>query len=128
MGETGISCEAVARAMDEDGGWWQSCSGCHETVDGHETGHYRYSDLFRCHVGSGCTDCGGLGVTWNYFTDEQYVAMAEEASQPEALDDGPEATADALDDIAATSGPAHADRCRRLAAVLRRPGFREAQS
>lgn len=70
-----ISDAAVAKAIDEDGGWWKSCSGCHETNEGQETGHYPYSELFRCHVGGGCIECGGLGVRWEYYSEEQYAEM-----------------------------------------------------
>jgi hypothetical protein len=46
----------------EEGVSWRSCTGCHETEDGYDVGHYRYSRVFRCKVGSGCRECGGLGV------------------------------------------------------------------
>ena len=81
-GGYGISPGAIARAMDEDGGWWSSCSGCLETVDGHASSGYPWSEVFRCHVGAGCTDCGGLGVTWSYYTEEQYAEMGREAAAP----------------------------------------------
>lgn len=74
----GIDRQAIAQAMDQDGGWWKSCSGCHETNEGQETGHYPYSKLFRCHVGAGCSECGGLGVRWEYYSDADLAAMADE--------------------------------------------------
>lgn len=73
--------EAIAEAK-RDGGWWASCTGCHETVEGHETGDYPYSEVFACHVGSGCTECGGLGVVWHEFTDEDAAAREAEMSAP----------------------------------------------
>jgi len=60
--------EAIAEACEN--GFWQSCSGCHETVDGQETGNYDYSTLFKCHAGSGCYECGGIGVIWQRFTKD----------------------------------------------------------
>lgn len=49
-------------------GFWRSCSGCHESNEGHPTGPY--SDTFRCHLGSGCRECGGIGAIWEQV-DEQ---------------------------------------------------------
>jgi hypothetical protein len=62
--------ESVERVSNEsEGGIWQSCTGCHETVDGQETGHYPYSEIFKCYVGAGCHECGGIGVVWNDYSD-----------------------------------------------------------
>ena len=33
-------------------GFWRSCSGCHESNEGHPTGPH--SATFNCHLGSGC--------------------------------------------------------------------------
>lgn len=60
----GDELEAVPRVMAESGGWWRSCTGCLDSDDGHPTGHYPYSDIFKCRLGGGCHECGGLGVTW----------------------------------------------------------------
>jgi hypothetical protein len=61
--------ERVAEIVSEcalDGiGFWHSCTGCHETVDGQETGHYPYNPAFHCHLGSGCSECGGIGAVWD---------------------------------------------------------------
>ena len=65
---------AVARAIDEDGGWLP-CSGCHETSDGQETCDYPYSEVYRCRVGSGCCECGGIGVTWTRMTAEDLAQL-----------------------------------------------------
>jgi hypothetical protein len=54
----------VHRVIAEGDGYWTPCSGCHETVDGYETGGYPWSDIFRCHLGGGCSECGGLGAVW----------------------------------------------------------------
>ncbi len=39
-----------------------------------ETGWYAYSSAFKCYLGSGCRECGGLGATWD-STD--YADMAD---------------------------------------------------
>lgn len=54
----------VREQVAEGAGGWDSCSGCYETVDGQDTGHFLYSDAFRCHLGSGCHECGGIGAVW----------------------------------------------------------------
>lgn len=48
-------------------GIWQPCTGCHESDEGHPTGPY--SGVFRCHLGSGCHECGGIGAVWTAFAD-----------------------------------------------------------
>lgn len=58
-----LTC-AVETAL-EDGGTWQSCTGCYEVVDGQPLGDYPYSHLMCCHQGGGCSECGGLGVVWH---------------------------------------------------------------
>lgn len=58
---------------------WKSCSGCHETNEGAETGYYPYSKTFGCYVGSGCSECGGLGVVWEYWSEDALKMMADDA-------------------------------------------------
>lgn len=48
---------------DEKSGFWTSCTGCHECNEGHPTG--RYSTIFKCHIGLGCHECGGIGAIWD---------------------------------------------------------------
>lgn len=70
---------------------WRSCTGCHETNEGYETGHYSYSTMFGCHVGHGCRECGGLGVVWEYWSGSALEAMArgdEPAAASPLEDDG----------------------------------------
>lgn len=50
---------------------WRSCTGCHETNEGAETGWYPYSKTFGCFVGAGCTECGGIGVVWEYWSKDE---------------------------------------------------------
>lgn len=63
----------VSEAMEE-GGFWRSCSGCHETCDGYPTGPSSYSEALKCDLGGGCSECGGLGAIWD---DADYVDMAD---------------------------------------------------
>lgn len=64
----------ILNGADEADGFWASCTGCHETNEGHETGYYPYSDTFKCFLGGGCSECGGLGAVWD---DTDYADMAE---------------------------------------------------
>jgi hypothetical protein len=54
---SGQVCEAVS--------WVDSCSGCFETEDGHPVGSYLFHPKHRCHVGSGCEECGYRGIRRN---------------------------------------------------------------
>lgn len=69
-----VELRDVEAVLAEGDGIWRSCSGCHETSDGHETGRYPYSDIFKCALGSGCSECGGIGAVWD---DTDYGAMAD---------------------------------------------------
>ena len=59
---------------------WESSSGCHETNEGAESVHYPYSKMFGCYVGSGCSECGGLGVVWEHWSDDALKMMAADIS------------------------------------------------
>lgn len=54
---------------------WMPCTGCYDTEDGHPTAHYRHSRVFGCDVGSGCSECGGLGVVFQYWSPEDLEDM-----------------------------------------------------
>lgn len=62
---------------------WKSCSGCLETSEGQLCGDYPYSDLFKAHVGFGCSDCGGLGVVWEYYSKSCIDEMQRELKTAE---------------------------------------------
>lgn len=63
---------------EHEGMLWESCTGCHETVDGQETGHYPYSEVYKCYLGSGCHECGGIGAVWNdYSRFPEYAASSQ---------------------------------------------------
>lgn len=64
----------ISRQVGEGHGIWRSCSGCHELNEGHDTGPY--SHTFRCALGHGCSECGGIGAVWD-TTDYQALADAQ---------------------------------------------------
>lgn len=47
---------------------WRSCTGCLDSEDGMPVGKYPYSTVFGCQVGCGCSECGGIGVVWDYYS------------------------------------------------------------
>jgi len=59
---------------------WRSCTGCLESEDGHPVGDYPYSPEFGCQVGAGCSECGGLGVTWEYYSKAGLDAMVKDVT------------------------------------------------
>jgi hypothetical protein len=63
---------STAKALELDGvpdalaygkGIWRTCTGCHESNEGYQTGPF--SDTFKCHLGGGCFECGGVGAVWD---------------------------------------------------------------
>jgi hypothetical protein len=67
--------KGIPEAILEGSGSWRTCTGCHETEDGHPVGHYPHSKVLDCALGGGCAECGGIGAVWD-TTD--YAAMADE--------------------------------------------------
>lgn len=68
LGETAESFfERVKEIVIEckDDGFWRTCSGCHETEDGYDIGYYPFNEAFRCKLGAGCSECGGIGAIWD---------------------------------------------------------------
>jgi len=55
--------KGIASVLNDGGGFWRDCSGCHESNEGHPAGPY--SDFFRCYLGMGCSECGGIGAVWD---------------------------------------------------------------
>ena len=77
--------ETVQEAELEGHGFWRTCSGCAEGVDGClSTSDYPYHHAFKCQLGGGCSECGGIGATWD-TTD--YDQMAREIIAAEHLQD-----------------------------------------
>lgn len=70
--ELPMELRGIAEELEAGSGFWRSCSGCHESNEGHPTGPY--SEVFRCHLGVGCSECGGLGAVWD---DTDYDALAD---------------------------------------------------
>ncbi len=71
----------------KDAGFWHSCSGCYDTEDGHPTGNYAHSAVFGCALGSGCHECGGLGVIWDNYDNSDADAAPAPAIQHAPSDD-----------------------------------------
>jgi hypothetical protein len=67
--------EGVAEVLAEGHGFWRSCTGCYETEDGHPVGSYAYSSVLQCALGSGCSECGGLGATWDNTDYDEVVRL-----------------------------------------------------
>lgn len=65
----------IKERVAEGDGFWRSCSGCYEMEDGQNVHGYPYSKIFDCVLGSGCSECGGIGAVWD-TTD--YGEMADE--------------------------------------------------
>lgn len=76
-----VELSSVAETLENGDGFWQSCSGCHETEDGHPVGDYPYSDILKCDLGGGCSECGGIGAVWD---NTDYEAMGREFERVEA--------------------------------------------
>jgi hypothetical protein len=86
-GASDLNIEAIKECISEGDGLWMTCSGCHESEDGYDVGHYPHSHIFGCKLGGGCSECGGLGAVWD-TTDYEDMAdhlIAEDqagASEP----------------------------------------------
>ena len=79
-----LDASRIAEAMDDGKGFWRSCSGCHELNEGHPTG--QYSKTFKCHLGVGCHECGGIGAIWDTTDYEDMGAYLSAAkSEPVAV-------------------------------------------
>ncbi|RQM44480.1 hypothetical protein EHZ19_28340 [Paraburkholderia bannensis] len=75
-----IELLGVEDELKNGDGFWRTCSGCHETEDGHPVGHYPFSAIMNCDLGSGCGECGGIGAVWD-DTDYDAVAAASDADE-----------------------------------------------
>ncbi|WP_374979259.1 hypothetical protein PSGK_21225 [Pseudomonas solani] len=65
----GFNLTGIAEQLGELAGWWNACSGCHESEEGQPVGTYAYSPSLGCSLGSGCSECGGLGAVWHRAED-----------------------------------------------------------
>ncbi|MFL9904535.1 hypothetical protein PQR71_41485 [Paraburkholderia fungorum] len=75
-----VELSGVAETLANGNGFWRSCSGCHETEDGYPIGDYPYSDILKCDLGGGCSECGGIGAVWD---DTDYEAMGRDFERAE---------------------------------------------
>lgn len=77
--------QRVREVMDEGDGFWRACSGCQESVDGCvSTEDYPCSAVFKCQPGSGCSECGGIGVIWDTTDYEDMAHFMLEQDRLEA--------------------------------------------
>lgn len=65
LGPAGFDPARIIEVVEEGGGMWATCSGCHESEDGYDVGFYPHCDVFQCKLGGGCNECGGLGAVWD---------------------------------------------------------------
>jgi hypothetical protein len=79
----------IAETVANSAGFWTSCTGCYDTEDGRPTQKYAHSKVFGCEMGSGCSECGGLGVVWD---DTDYEEMARFMADNEAAPAAPAPT------------------------------------
>lgn len=89
-----IELQGIKETMAEGDGFWRTCSGCHESNEGHSTGPF--SRVFNCTLGGGCSECGGIGAIWDTTDYEAMAAamMGADAEAPRAYhNDTPEAAA-----------------------------------
>jgi hypothetical protein len=69
--------QRIAEVIEENGGCWRACSGCQESDEGYvSTKYYPYDPTFKCQPGSGCSECGGIGVIWE---DGEFLASYGDA-------------------------------------------------
>lgn len=68
-----LLAESITRQLGEGGGMWAPCSGCHESVDGYSVSPI--DPVFKCYLGSGCHECGGIGAIWD-TTDYDHMARS----------------------------------------------------
>lgn len=67
----------IAEIAEDGAGVWRACSGCQESEDGYVSyKDYPHDPVFQCQPGSGCRECGGIGVIWD---DTDYDAYARAA-------------------------------------------------
>lgn len=60
-------------------GYWQSCTGCTNSEDGHLIGDYPIHPKHLVPVGGGCDECKGKGVVFQRWTEkdaEEFYKMA----------------------------------------------------
>lgn len=92
-----LELRGVPETIKEGDGFWRSCTGCHELNEGRDTGPY--SAVLGCHLGQGCSECGGIGAIWD-STDYQAMADDMARSMGQSVSAAPQASAEAFDFVA----------------------------
>jgi hypothetical protein len=69
----------INRVRESSDGYWQSCTGCTESEDGHLVGFYPMHPRLGVAIGSGCDECKGKGVVFHRFTKADAAWCEEEA-------------------------------------------------
>ncbi|WP_060148938.1 hypothetical protein [Burkholderia ubonensis] len=72
-----VELSGVRETLESGRGFWRTCSGCHESEDGHPVGEYPYSEILQCDLGSGCAECGGIGAIWDNTDYDDLVAFLD---------------------------------------------------
>jgi hypothetical protein len=80
--ELPLELRGVRETVKDGGGFWRSCTGCHELNEGHATGPF--SKVFGCALGNGCSECGGIGAIWDDTDYEEMARTLDEPTQPAA--------------------------------------------
>ncbi len=64
-------------------GYWQSCSGCTDSVDGYVNPRY-FPTHHKHHVpiGMGCDECKGRGIVFHPFTKAMAADFEQWAREP----------------------------------------------
>ena len=81
----------------EQSGFWRSCSGCHEAVDGYSGAPV--SGIFGCQLGNGCSECGGIGAVWDDTDYDDMVKSMQENEEADAISAAAPGLIKALEEI-----------------------------
>jgi hypothetical protein len=85
-----LELTGVAEQLAEESGFWRSCSGCHECNEGVPMGDF--SNVFKCHLGGGCRECGGIGAVWDNTDYSDFADFCQQLDGRQPIDtDIPEA-------------------------------------
>jgi len=95
--ELEIISKGIKDAIEEGGGFWRSCTGCYETNEGYPPNGAYFSKVFKCYLGNGCDECGGIGAIWDdtdYEEMAEYMMQEDTHPQPKELEQEPVALPD----------------------------------
>jgi hypothetical protein len=80
--------QRIREIVSEGDGVWRTCSGCHESEDGHDVGLYSHSDVYGCKLGGGCSECGGIGAVWDTTDYEDMGRELSASPSPPVIESG----------------------------------------